>query len=120
MRPPRRAWSTSIKVTLINSLLRINQVGASSAPRFFTAKFAVKKLVHPCTKPEGLINQTFLEQYLQISVLVAFRLERAFDFYTNVFRLISAQLGHDPAEPFHHECGNFLIQLFGQHFNRDW
>ena len=54
-----------LRVTLINSLLRINQVGSDkrSSPlsvKRGTAKFAVKKLVHPCTKPEGLINQTFL------------------------------------------------------------
>ena len=47
------------KVTLINSLLRINQIGALKAPRIFPAFHARKMVVHPCTTREGLINQTF-------------------------------------------------------------
>ena len=47
-------------VTLINSLLRINQVGALQAPHIFPAFHARKMVVHPCTTKEGLMYQTFL------------------------------------------------------------
>ncbi len=63
-----------IKVTLINSLLRIDRIGILRIPRTFPAftralpvnararhaPHAWKMVVLPCTTQEGLINQTFL------------------------------------------------------------
>ncbi len=61
------------KETLINSLLRVDQVGILRIPRIFPAftralpvnaparhaPHAWKVVVLPCTTQEGLINQTF-------------------------------------------------------------
>ena len=55
-------------VTLINSLLRINQIGALQAPRIFLAFHARKMVVHPCTTKEGLINQTFLRTRMLLPI----------------------------------------------------
>ena len=53
------------------------------------------------------------------SVFVAIGFERTVHAHANVVGLLGGQLGHHAAEALHHEGRDLLVELLGQHFNRD-